>query len=57
MNASQPFYMNFGSATVTSHGDGTNFDGRFGIMSIYNIALTSTQVLQNYDSQKSQFGL
>ena len=57
MNASQPFYMNFGFADSTSHGDGTNFDGRFGIMSIYNIALTSTQVLQNYDSQKSQFGL
>jgi hypothetical protein len=57
MDASQSFYMNFGFADDTSHGDGTNFDGRFGIMSIYNIALTSTQVTQNYDSQKSQFGL
>jgi hypothetical protein len=50
MDASQPFYMNFGYADTTSHGDGTNFDGRFGIMRVYNKALTDAEVLSNYNS-------
>jgi hypothetical protein len=50
MNDSQPFYMNFGFADFTSQGDGTNFDGRFGIMRVYNTALTDAQVLSNYNS-------
>jgi hypothetical protein len=33
------------------------FTGRIGIIRIYNSALTSSQVLQNYNSDKSQFGL
>ena len=53
MDASQPFYMNFGYADFTSHGDGTNFDGRFGIMRVYNKALTDAEVLSNYNSTLS----
>ena len=53
MDASQPFYMNFGASTATSHGDGTNFDGRFGIMRVYNKALTDAEVLSNYNSTLS----
>ena len=53
MDASQPFYMNFGYADTTSHGDGTNFDGRFGIMRVYNKALTDAEVLSNYNSTLS----
>lgn len=48
-----PFYMNFGYADTTSHGDGTNFDGRFGIMRVYNKALTDAEVLSNYNSTLS----
>ena len=33
------------------------FDGKISIVRIYNTALTSTQVTQNYDSQKTRFGL
>ena len=33
------------------------FDGDVALVRIYNTALNSTQVTQNYDSQKSRFGL
>ena len=55
MNASQPLYMNFGYQDFTSQGDGTNFDGRFGIMRVYNSALTDAQVLSNYNSTLPTF--
>jgi len=53
MNISQPFYMNFGYSTITNQGDGTTFDGRFGIMRVYNKALTDAEVLSNYNSTLS----
>jgi hypothetical protein len=42
--------MNFGYRDATSQGDGTDFDGRFGIMRVYNSTLTDAQVLSNYNS-------
>jgi hypothetical protein len=53
MDDSLLFYMNFGFRTLTSQGDATNFDGRFGIMRVYNSALTDSQVLSNYNSTVS----
>ena len=54
MNYSYPlFHMNFGYRTITNQGDGTDFDGRFGIMRVYNSALTDAQVLSNYNSTVS----
>ena len=50
MNVSQPFYMNFGYRDITNQGDGTDFNGRFGIMRVYNTALTDAQILSNYNS-------
>ena len=50
MDSSMPFYMSFGYADTTSQGDGTTFDGRFGIMRVYNIALNDAQILSNYNS-------
>jgi hypothetical protein len=50
MDDSQLFYMNFGYRTGTNQGDGGDFDGRFGIMRVYNTALTDAQVLSNYNS-------
>jgi hypothetical protein len=35
----------------------TDFGGNIAITQIYNRALTSTEVLQNYNAQKSRFGL
>lgn len=53
MDASTPFHMNFGFGTFTNQGDGTNFDGRFGIMRVYNKVLTDAEVLSNYNSTLS----
>jgi hypothetical protein len=53
MDDSLLFYMNFGYRDFTSQGDGTDFNGRFGIMKVYNIALTDAQVLSNYNSTLS----
>lgn len=44
------FYYNFGSQDTTSQGDGTYFDGLFGIMRIYDIELSLSQIIQNYNS-------
>lgn len=52
-DTSFPFYINFGYSTITNQGDGTTFDGRFGIMRVYNSALTDAQVLSNYNSTLS----
>jgi hypothetical protein len=58
MNYSNPlFHMNFGFRTITSQGDATNFDGRFGIMRVYNKSLTDAEVLNNYNVDKSKYGL
>lgn len=42
---------------LTNLGDGTPANMRFGGMQVYNIALTDSNVLTNYDAQKSRFGL
>jgi hypothetical protein len=57
MNSSFPFYMNFGYRDTTSQGNGTDFDGRFGIMRVYNKALTDAEVLSNYNADESNYGL
>lgn len=44
------FYYNFGYRDFTSQGDGTDFDGRFGILRIYDVALTAGQVLRNFNA-------
>jgi large repetitive protein len=51
------FHMNFGYQDETNQGDGTHFDGKFGIMRVYNKKLTNDEVNQNWLSTKSSFGL
>jgi hypothetical protein len=53
MDDSLLFYMNFGYRDTTNQGDGTDFNGRFGIMRVYNKALTDAEVLSNYNSTLS----
>jgi len=38
-------------------GDGRQFSGGISVIKVYNSPLTSDQVLQNYNAQKSRFGL
>ena len=55
-NGANLFYA-IAALDSTNLGDGTYSNMRFGGMQIYNTALTSSDVLQNYNSQKSRFGL
>jgi hypothetical protein len=50
-------YFAVAAPCVTSLGDGTAANMRFGGMQVYNTALASSDVLQNYNAQKSRFGL
>ena len=45
------------AADGTNLGDGTAANMRFGGMQVYNTALNASDVLQNYNAQKSRFGL
>jgi hypothetical protein len=38
-------------------GGGVNFNGRYGIVLIYNRSLTSTEITQNYNALKNRYGL
>jgi len=53
------WYMLYGpSETTTYQGSTANyFAGRFGIVRFYNRALSSTEVLQNFNADKSKYGL
>ena len=42
------FRIAFGAEDSTSQGDGSYFDGRFGIARVYGRALTDAEILQNY---------
>jgi hypothetical protein len=50
-------YYAIAAADGTSLGDGTYANMRFGGMQVYNTALSTSDVLQNYNAQKSRFGL
>jgi hypothetical protein len=52
-----PLHYAVAAADGTNLGDGTASNMRFGGMHIYNTALSSTNVLANYNAQKSRFGL
>ena len=47
-NSTSEFRIAFGAEDSTSQGDGTYFDGRFGIARVYGRALTDAEILQNY---------
>jgi len=38
-------------------GGGVNFNGRYGIVLIYNRSLTNTEITQNYNALKTRYGL
>jgi hypothetical protein len=47
--------LGLGARSGLSYGD--EYDGRIGEVLIYNKALTASEVLQNYNSQKARFGV
>lgn len=50
-------FVGDGSINVASYGLGNLLDGRISIVYCYDRSLTSTEVLQNFNFDKSQFGL
>ena len=52
-----PLKYGIALADFTNLGDGTYGDFRFGAFQVYNTALNSSNVLQNYNAQKARFGL
>jgi hypothetical protein len=55
--AGEGLYYSVAAMGNTNLGDGTPAYMRFGGMQVYNIALTESNVLTNYNAQKSRFGL
>lgn len=51
------FRIAFGALDSTSQGDGTYFDGRMGVIRLYDRALNATEILQNFESDKDQYGI
>ena len=47
-NLASEFRIAFGALDGTSQGDGSYFDGRFGIARVYGRALTDAEIVQNY---------
>jgi len=58
MNDGEPdFRMYFGEDDITNQGDGSSFDGRMGVIRVYDKALSASEVLQNWNATKGQYGL
>lgn len=57
MDGGDPFYIAFGALDSTDQGNGTYFDGRMGVIRMYDKALSAGEVLQNYNVTKGQYGL
>ena len=53
------WYMHFGAIDTTTYNASTAgyFDGRYGIIRFYNRALTSSEVAQNFNADKTKYGL
>lgn len=56
-SGSTQFRIAFGALDSTDQGDGTYFNGRMGVIRMYNTALTATQVLQNFEADRDIYGI
>ena len=48
-------FISFGNGSITNQGDGTDFDGKFGLIQIYDKALTDSEIESNYSSSVDSF--
>jgi len=53
------WYLAFGHEDTTTYSSTTAnfFSGRYGVIRYYNTALNATQILQNYNADKTKYGL
>lgn len=51
------WYLNFGSSETTNFATGAAFQGKLGVVRLYNRVLSLSEVTQNFDAEKSKYGL
>lgn len=51
------WYLNFGSSDITFFATGAAFQGKLGVIRLYNKVLSLAEVTQNYNADKSKYGL
>lgn len=51
------WYLNFGASDTTKFATGSSFQGKLGVVRLYNRVLSQTEVTQNYDATKALYGL
>lgn len=51
------WYLNFGSGETTKFANGNAFQGKLGVVRLYNRVLSQAEVTQNYDVTKVLYGL
>ncbi len=56
-NVGENFHFSIGSSTATNMGVNSYCNMKFGAFHVYNVALSGSQVLQNYNVDKTRFGL
>lgn len=56
-NSGADFYFSIGSSTATNMGVSSYTNMKFGAFHVYNVAISGSQVLQNYNTSRTRFGL
>lgn len=51
------WYLNFGSSETTKFANGNAFQGKLGVIRLYNRVLSQSEINQNYDATKALYGL
>jgi len=56
-NPTPGWYLNFGSTESTAFATGAPFQGKLGVIRLYNRVLSQVEITQNYNATKSLYGL
>jgi len=56
-NVGENLFFSIGSSTATNMGVGSYCNMKFGAFHVYSVALSGSQVLQNYNAARTRFGL
>jgi hypothetical protein len=51
------WYLNFGASETTKFANGNAFQGKLGVIRLYNRVLSQSEINQNYDATKALYGL
>jgi hypothetical protein len=51
------WYLNFGASETTKFANGNAFQGKLGVIRLYNRVLSQSEINQNYDTTKALYGL